>query len=165
MKQLQRLMYLQGERCFFCNNPIPAGESSIEHLVASANGGSNSEENCVACCKTLNALLGSKPLKEKIHIILNQRGRFQCPKQQHATETPATDSVMELPVDPIIMVIADLQKRGPHRPKGVQALRNTVGALFKNEISEQEIDALLEKLILLNYAVIEDKKVTYLPIP
>lgn len=32
-------------------------EASVEHLRASANGGGNNDENCVACCKAVNALL------------------------------------------------------------------------------------------------------------
>ena len=39
MKQLERLYFLQGQRCFFCGQPIPPGEASVEHLVASSNGG------------------------------------------------------------------------------------------------------------------------------
>ena len=70
---------MQGGLCFFCRQHLPRGEASIEHLVASANGGTNSEENCVACCRTLNSLLGSKSIKEKLQIVLNQRGGFRCP--------------------------------------------------------------------------------------
>jgi len=37
------------------------------------------DENCVACCKAVNALLGSMSLKEKIQVVLNQQGQFKCP--------------------------------------------------------------------------------------
>ncbi len=80
MKQLDRLLFEQGNQCFFCRKPLKPIDASVEHLVASANGGANSEENCVACCKKLNALLGSKSLKEKVQIVLNQRGSFRCPE-------------------------------------------------------------------------------------
>lgn len=79
MTQLDRLMYLQGQLCFFCQNTIPTGEASVEHLHATANGGSNSIDNCVACCKTLNAILGCLSIKEKLRAVLNQEGRFKCP--------------------------------------------------------------------------------------
>ncbi|MBL8494041.1 MAG: hypothetical protein JNM37_07265 [Rhodocyclaceae bacterium] len=79
MKTLDRLLYLQGGECFFCGKQLPKSDASIEHLVASANGGTNAEDNCVACCKTLNALLGSRSLKEKIEVILRQKGTFKCP--------------------------------------------------------------------------------------
>jgi hypothetical protein len=36
MKLLDRLTFLQGGLCFFCKEPLPAGEASVEHLVASA---------------------------------------------------------------------------------------------------------------------------------
>ena len=64
-KPLDRLMFAQGKSCFFCKALLPQSEASVEHLVASANGGGNSDENCVACCKALNALFGSMSLKEK----------------------------------------------------------------------------------------------------
>ncbi len=80
MKQLDRLLFEQGNQCFFCRKPLKPIDASVEHLVASANGGTNGEENCVACCKKLNALLGSKSLKEKVQIVLNQRGSFRCPE-------------------------------------------------------------------------------------
>ena len=79
MKQLDRLLFEQGGDCFFCRQPLSKSDASIEHLVAIANGGPNHEDNCVACCKAVNALLGSKSLKNKIQVILNQRGEFRCP--------------------------------------------------------------------------------------
>ena len=36
MKQLERLLFLQGNVCFFCQQPLPAGEASVEHLVAAS---------------------------------------------------------------------------------------------------------------------------------
>ena len=50
MKQ-QRLLFLQGSRCFFCGETIPIGEASIEHLVATSNGGAKDDENCVVCAR------------------------------------------------------------------------------------------------------------------
>lgn len=76
---LDRLLFAQGGQCFFCRKPLPKAEASVEHLNASANGGTNDDGNCVACCKALNHLLGSKSIKEKMQIVLNQRGNFQCP--------------------------------------------------------------------------------------
>lgn len=79
-KPIDRLMFAQGNQCFFCNMPLPRDEASVEHLVPSSRAGSNSDDNCVACCKTMNALLGSMSLKEKIKVVLNQKGHFKCPK-------------------------------------------------------------------------------------
>ena len=72
-------MFVQGGLCFFCKQPLPKAEASVEHLLAGANGGSNKDENCVACCKAVNALLGSMSLKEKFQVVLNQKGQFKCP--------------------------------------------------------------------------------------
>lgn len=86
MKQLDRLLFEQGGDCFFCGQPLAKTDASIEHLHAQANGGTNADENLVACCKALNALLGSKPLKEKFAIILRQKQGFRCPADRVATE-------------------------------------------------------------------------------
>jgi len=85
-KPLERLIFAQGGICFFCREPLPKGEESVEHLVASANGGNSNLENCVACCKTVNRLLGSMSLKEKLQVVLNQRGEFKCPAGSAKTE-------------------------------------------------------------------------------
>ena len=42
---------------FFCNSPIPEAEASVEHLIASAGGGTNDDSNCVVCRRTLRAVL------------------------------------------------------------------------------------------------------------
>lgn len=92
MKTLDRLLFIQGGECFFCKKPLAKTDASIEHLVASANGGTNGEDNCVACCKTLNALLGSKSLKEKIEVVLRQKGTFKCPGDFAQTNAPSVPS-------------------------------------------------------------------------
>jgi hypothetical protein len=79
MKQLDRLLFVQGGECFFCRTPLSKADASVEHLLATANGGTNAEDNCVVCCKTLNALLGSKSLKAKLEVFLRQKGPFRCP--------------------------------------------------------------------------------------
>ena len=43
----------------------------------------------MACCRTLNSVLGSKSIKEKIQIVLNQHGNFQCPKSREPVPAPA----------------------------------------------------------------------------
>ena len=57
-KPLDRLTFAQGELCFFCDTPLPKAEASVEHLVPSARAGSNSDDNCVACCKAVKVALG-----------------------------------------------------------------------------------------------------------
>jgi hypothetical protein len=86
--QLQRMMFLQGQLCYFCNRSIPKAEASVEHLVPTSAGGSDHPDNLVACCKTLNALFGSMNVKEKIRAILKQNGKFVCPNQPTQPQPP-----------------------------------------------------------------------------
>ena len=88
MKQLDRLLFEQGGDCFFCKQPLQKADASIEHLHAVANGGTSAEENVVACCKAVNALLSSKPLKEKFAIVLRQKTGFRCPAEKPASHQP-----------------------------------------------------------------------------
>lgn len=157
MKQLERLTFLQGGLCFFCRQPLPAGDASVEHLLASANGGTNREENCVACCKALNALFGDKFLKEKLQIVLNQRGQFKCPKG-----TAGAQAIVPVPQDEQLdIIVADLQKRGSARPRKVTTLRNTINAVMKKQLTEEELSSLIARLQALKIIVISDTKVTY----
>ena len=94
---LDRLMFAQGGLCFFCREPLPQGEASVEHLVASANGGANGDDNCVACCKALNRLFGSMSLKEKIQLVLNQSGQFKCPNKIGARKSAVANAAVRAP--------------------------------------------------------------------
>ena len=78
--KLEKLLYLQSEKCFFCGRLLTKAEASVEHLLPKSKGGSNADDNVVACCVTLNRTFGSMPLKEKVRIILEKAGNFQCPK-------------------------------------------------------------------------------------
>jgi hypothetical protein len=163
MKQLDRLLLFQGNRCFFCDHPIPEGEASVEHLVATSNGGGNEDDNCVACCKTLNAAFGHRPYKDKLRAVLNHRGQFTCPR------TAASDAAVAIPLTApsqlangkLALVVTDLQKRGSARPRKVTTLRNTIAAAFQNKLSESEIDSLLASLLAGGQVVIKEEKVSY----
>ena len=78
-KPIERLLFAQGGQCFFCDKSLPRGEASVEHIVAVTHGGKDNDENCVACCKALNNLFGRMSLKEKLQILLRQKGNFICP--------------------------------------------------------------------------------------
>lgn len=175
--QLDRLLFAQGGRCFFCQQPLPRSEASIEHLVASANGGKNSEDNCVACCRTLNSLFGSKSIKEKLQIVLNQRGVFHCPRitKSASTSTSRSESsddqsnqpnlpkpsVVEpcAPASAVVaardthqlrldLVLDDLRKRGNARPRKEATLVATIQALIKQRTNQPISDANLRKLLI-----------------
>lgn len=175
---LDRLLFAQGGQCFFCRKQLPKAEASVEHLVASAHGGSNDDGNCVACCKTLNHMLGSKSIREKMQIVLNQRGNFQCPGSvciQPAVPpglTPIATAALAkatLPASngsalPIDLVLADLKKRGASRPRKVSTLTSTIKALLKQHQkpnSDVEISNLIAELQKRGRVIVTDSKVGY----
>src|SRR5690606_35159225 len=99
IKPIDRLLFAQGKACFFCSAHLPREEATVEHLVAQANGGSNADHNCVACCREINALLGNLSLKEKLRIVLNQKGKFVCPKRAaSATAATSANAAKQTPV-------------------------------------------------------------------
>lgn len=167
-KPLDRLMFAQGGRCFFCKQPLPKSEASVEHLVASANGGSNNDENCVACCKAVNALLGSMSLKEKIQVVLNQKGQFKCPNGSGADKVApkpkaktAIPSVQILSDDKFSLVVTNLKQRGHSRPRKLKTLSSTIASLFPKGLSEAELNTLIQQLQSTGKVTITDNNVTY----
>ncbi|MBS0201521.1 MAG: HNH endonuclease [Planctomycetes bacterium] len=158
-KPIDRLMFAQGGLCFFCQDPLPPSEATVEHLVATANGGTNDFDNCVACCKTLNSLLGHMSLKEKLRVVLNQKGDFKCPKsaQAAAPKTTGSNGV----VDRFELVIADLRKRAATRPRTTKTLKSSIKSLFKKQLTEHELESLLGKLKSEGIVNVTGAKVTY----
>ncbi len=164
MKQLDRLLLFQGNRCFFCDEPIPEGEASVEHLVASANGGTNEDDNCVACCKSLNAAFGSRPYKEKLRAVLSHRGKFICPR--HSANSRAESAVnLAAPAaasnGKLAAVLSDLQKRGASRPRKVETLKNTIASVFQKQLSEDELNVVFANLVSAGYVIVKENSVTY----
>ncbi len=166
-KPIDRLMFAQGGLCFFCRKALPKNEASVEHLLASANGGSNSDENCVACCKAVNALFGSMSLKEKIQVVLNQKGQFKCPNglaKPKASGFPieAPDSKSpKASTDKLALIVADLQKRGSARPATLKTLTSTISALFQKQLEERELSSVLNQLQVKGWVVVNGTKVSY----
>ncbi|MPM79927.1 hypothetical protein SDC9_126970 [bioreactor metagenome] len=170
---LDRLLFAQGGQCFFCRKPLPKAEASVEHLLASANGGTNDDGNCVACCKALNHLLGSKSIKEKMQIVLNQRGNFQCPgnviQQPNTAPSPSNAAAALKPFPATTngafdLVQSDLKKRGASRPRKVSTLTSTIKALLKQQQrpnSDAEVANLITELQKRGKLIVTDTKVTY----
>ena len=152
IKPIARLLFAQGGRCFFCARRLTKADASIDHLVARAHGGNDNDENCVACCKQLNALFGRISLKEKLRIILSQNGTFVCPATSigPAAKSPKTSKAKpEIPamVEPkLVTVLNDLHKRGAAKPSTVKKLKNTMKSILKNGETETEIDVLIQAL-------------------
>src|SRR6266498_4604882 len=166
-KPLDRLMFAQGGLCFFCKQPLPKAEASVEHLFASSDGGSNKDENCVACCKSVNALLGSMSLKEKFQVVLYQKGQFKCPNAGGAARPQRASSPSKAPAsarsktDNFNMVVANLAQRGSSRPRTLKTLTSTVASLFPKGIAEPELTALIQQLQSTGKVSISENKVSY----
>ena len=176
-KPLDRLMFAQGGLCFFCNADLPKADASVEHLVASAKGGGNGDENCVACCKALNALLGSMSIKEKIKAVLNQKGAFKCPNGNGSSDTAPAKNVdaagkpaIKQPSPPVpkpkpkldnySVVLSDLKKRGTAKPRKVETLKGTIRATIKG-ITEAQLDAILKHLQVNGKVTVSGTAVSY----
>ena len=79
LSKLQKMLYLQSGRCFFCGEPLAEAEASIEHLNPKSKGGTSTEDNEVVCHATLNATFGGMDLRRKFEFVLKSAGRFRCP--------------------------------------------------------------------------------------
>lgn len=137
---LDRLLFEQGGRCFFCHAPITRSEASVEHLLAVKHGGTKADGNCVACCKSLNSVLGSHTLREKFRIILSQPAPFRCPR-----DTPETTTTPAPPQTDLEKVITNLRKRVGKLPKDWTKLHKTVSAVLQNPPAPT-VDTLLAQL-------------------
>jgi hypothetical protein len=149
MKQLQRLLFQQGNRCFFCAEPIPEGQASVEHLDALSNGGVKSDRNCVVCCRAVNLALGNLSVKEKFRAILCQPSPFTCPSVSQAGLVAArdeSDAEDERVAEGLIEdVIANLRKQGIARPTRLATLGNHVRNSFAT-VNQAVYEHLLERL-------------------
>lgn len=162
MKQLERLLFLQGNLCFFCRHAIPSGEASVEHLVATSKGGSNDDENCAACCKALNQLFNNMSVKSKLRAVLNQRGAFVCPRKGSTTskvvcpsEPPSTQP------DHLTVVVEDLRKRGTTRPRRIATLKNALKSIAKLKLSDHDIESVVAALVSKGYITVQNTKDAY----
>jgi hypothetical protein len=158
-KPIERLLFAQGGLCFFCQQKLAPADASVEHLVAAANGGRNGDENTVACCKALNSLFGRISLKEKLRVILNQKGAFKCPNGSSKRKGP-----VELPKNALERVIADLQKRGTARPGTVKTLGSSINNLFQKGLSAQQLEGLIDALRSRGIITVSGTKVSYEPV-
>lgn len=77
--KLERILYLQSGRCFFCEQLLPIEEASIEHLNPKSKGGASTDDNVVACHASLNQTFGDLDLKRKFEFTLRSAGKFKCP--------------------------------------------------------------------------------------
>jgi outer membrane biosynthesis protein TonB len=96
MANIAKLLMLQGGKCFYCGNKLSLEDATLDHVLAKALGGDNSEANTVACCHSINHAFGNATPKEKPTAIIIAGGRIDCPPKP----TKKTVSVAaELPAD------------------------------------------------------------------
>jgi hypothetical protein len=156
-KPLDRLLFAQGNRCFFCDDPLPKDQASVEHLLASSKGGANADDNCVACCKAVNSLFGSMTIKEKFQVLLRQRGQFRCPNRLEVAAPqagPAPESALYKKAHD------NLKSRGASRPRVTKTLVSTLTAVLKGA-SPAEVEQVIEALKSHGVVVVNENKVTY----
>jgi hypothetical protein len=164
-KPIDRLLFAQGGVCFFCSALLPKAEATVEHLVASARGGANGDDNCVACCKSINALLGSMSLKEKIKVVLNQKGNFKCPNGAVKSKPEAEPPKPKAPTpakakDPLSLLVANLKTRSKGRPTTLKALTADITSQ-KLARTDADVSDLIEKLKAQGKLIVAGTKVTY----
>ena len=163
-KPIERFLFAQGGICFFCKATLAKSEATVEHLVATSRGGSNSDDNCVACCKAINTLLGNMSIKEKIKVVLNQNGQFKCPNAgtKQTTATPLAPKKKPAPKskDPLLAVVKNLKSRSKGRPQKVKKLIADIKSQ-KLGLSDTEILDLIETLRTQGKLVVDSTKVTY----
>lgn len=79
MSAVDRLLFLQGGKCFYCGRMLNRQEATVDHVLPQSMGGKSDPGNIVACCRTINQYFGAMSPKEKIATILAWAGRLQCP--------------------------------------------------------------------------------------
>lgn len=154
---LDRLLFAQGNQCFFCRRPLAKAQASVEHLVGRTHGGTSVDANVVACCRSVNALFGAMTVKEKLRVVLAQPGRFRCPVET----VGSADSTADDESARLAAVIRDLERRGGARPRRLTTLASTVSALFGKRLSAGEVQSLLDALRAQGLVHVAGDKVTY----
>jgi hypothetical protein len=81
LTRLERMLYLQQGKCFFCGEQLALEDANIEHLNPLSLGGKSTPDNLVVCHKSLNDTFGDLPLKQKFKFVLEAAGSFRCPKK------------------------------------------------------------------------------------
>ena len=71
---------------------------------------------------------------------------------------PALPEAPEAQVD---IVVADLVRRKASKPRARKTLLSTLNALFKKELSQQQLDALFESLCRRGVVLVEGTKISY----
>ena len=158
MKQLQRLLVQQGNRCFFCGLLIPSGEASVEHLDALSNGGEKTDQNCVACCRAINTALSNLSIKDKFRAVLSQPSPFPCP---HAASADShADLAYVSSNDHMSRAVEMLNRYGDKVPRRKTTLFNALRGELPT-VTDAELEALFGLLTVKGVIAMNGVKITY----
>lgn len=77
-----RLLKRDGGQCWFCSQPMPDDDMSIEHLLPQSAGGNSQAENLCLAHTSCNQMAANKSLVEKIElraelIRLSEAGEYE----------------------------------------------------------------------------------------
>ena len=147
-RKVAQLLNGQNGVCFFCDEPLFEENASIEHLVArSRSEHSGDSENIVACCITVNRMLGNMTVKNKINAVLGiqDSGSLVCPRKisQKQYKQHQDFQLMELYIK---AVIGKLRKTRS-RPRLVKSFCNLIVSMFPDQISMEEAYLITTKLV------------------
>ncbi|MDQ8209418.1 HNH endonuclease [Coraliomargarita sp. SDUM461003] len=100
LSKLERYLYLQHGRCFFCGEKLRLEDASVEHLNPVSKGGTRTEDNEVACCATVNHTFGDMDLKRKFEFVLKSSSDFKCPRVKGKASTAVVPEKLLLAATP-----------------------------------------------------------------
>jgi hypothetical protein len=107
-------------------------------------------------------------LKEKIQVVLNQKGQFKCPNGTDSAKAatqpkaiPKTPAAAKSKEDKIKLVVANLKQRGNAKPRTLKTLTSTVASLFPKGLSEGELTGLILQLQSTGKVIVSENKITY----
>lgn len=69
-----KLRERDGDECFYCGQPMPIGEATVEHVLSRRHGGSDHIANLVLADKPCNEEAGHLSVAEKIKLRDTKRG-------------------------------------------------------------------------------------------
>jgi hypothetical protein len=104
-------------------------------------------------------------LKEKIKVVLNQKGNFTCPNGAGIKSTAAMPANPKKPAaakpnDSLSVLVANLTSRGKGKPAKLQTLAADIKSQ-KLGRTDVEVTALIEKLKAQGTILVTGTKVTY----
>ena len=117
--------------------------------------------------------LASKEPEAYFHIVSKDTGfdpliqhlktkKILACRSKDVTEIPLVKATnVKSPADKLAVIISDLQRRGPAKPRTVKTLGSTINSIFQKQLSEQEITTLLSSLVKQKVVTVSGTKVSY----